>query len=166
MLSVLANIAMIIEAVVVIVSVVFVWYEIRENTRLTRIANSQKLVELAAPFNLQLIQDREMARLWVTGSTDYPSMDPVDQYRYYSLLAWWLMLHENIYYQHERDVLDDVSYAPWEYDLQDTVRTQHLERLWDRLKPNLQATFAMHIEQLMSRVPTEIPKAQNRVAIE
>ena len=65
MLSDFANIATIIEAVFVIVSVWFIWRQLRESTRLARAANAQSLVELSSPLNLQLIQDPEMASLWV-----------------------------------------------------------------------------------------------------
>jgi len=92
----LASIATIIESVAVVISVFFIWREIHENTKLTRAVKSQSLVEISSPFNLQLIQDRKMAEFWLLGARKYADMDEVDQYRYRSLLAWWLILHENI----------------------------------------------------------------------
>ena len=93
-----ASIASIVQGVFVIISIAFIWFQLRENTRLTRASNTQTLVDLSSPFNLQLIQDREMARLWVQGASNYDTLDEIDKYRYYSLIAWWLILHENIFY--------------------------------------------------------------------
>jgi hypothetical protein len=46
-LGYLASIATIVEAVFVVVSVLFIWQELRENTRLARSASTQAMVELS-----------------------------------------------------------------------------------------------------------------------
>jgi hypothetical protein len=74
-----ANIAIIVQGVVIIVSLGFVFYQLRENARLTRAANTQKLVELTSPFALQLMQDRSTAELWVHGAHMWDTMDHVDR---------------------------------------------------------------------------------------
>ena len=64
-LSDLASIAIIVQGLFFIISIVLVWYQLRENTKLVRVANTQKLVELSTPFNFQLAQDRGLAELWL-----------------------------------------------------------------------------------------------------
>jgi len=49
-LSDLASIAIIVQGILFVVSIVLVWYQLRENTKLVRAANTQKLVELSVPF--------------------------------------------------------------------------------------------------------------------
>ena len=158
MLSDFASIATIIEAVFVIVSVWFIWRQLRESTRLARAANAQSLVELSSPFNLQLIQDPEMAWLWVHGARELAAMDEVKRYRYQSLLIWWLILHQNIYYQHRRRLLDNDTYSGWATDLRAFVKEQNLGRLWQELQPYFQGEFAAHVQQLIDEIPpvTEI----------
>ena len=102
----LGNIAVFVQAVFFILSIYFIWRQLREtrrqiqeNTDLTRAANAQKLVELSSPFNLLLIQNREVAELWLKGGSQYDTLDQIDQERYYELLTWWLILHENVYLQ-------------------------------------------------------------------
>src|SRR6516165_4136808 len=70
-----ANIAIIVQGIVIIVSLGFVFYQLRENARLTRAANTQKLVELTSPFALQLMQDRSAAELWVQGAHTWDTLD-------------------------------------------------------------------------------------------
>jgi len=74
-----ASIATVVESIIVIVSVVFIWIQLRLQTKLTRIANTQALVEISSPFNLELIKDAAMAALWIKGSKDYDSFDEVKQ---------------------------------------------------------------------------------------
>src|SRR5262245_278295 len=105
-LQLLVNIVTIIQGIFFILSVFFIWYQIRQNNRLTRAANTQSLVQLSAPFLIQLSQDRKLAELWVHGTKDYATMDEVEQFRYQQLLFWWLIHHENIYYQYHNGLVD------------------------------------------------------------
>jgi hypothetical protein len=95
-----ANVASIANIILLAISVVIIWYELRQNNKLTQAANVHRLAELASPFNLQLIQDPEMAEMWLKGADQFGAWDEVKQFRYRALLIWWLLFHENIYYQH------------------------------------------------------------------
>jgi len=153
MLSDFASIATIIEAIFVIVSVWFICRQLRESTRLARAANAQSLVEISSSLNLQLIQDPEVARLWVRGPHEFASMDEVQQYRYRSLLVWWLILHENIYYQHRKRLLDSDIYSAWNADLKAFVKEQNLAGQWQELKQTFQSEFVAHVQRLIDEIP-------------
>jgi hypothetical protein len=124
-----ANIATIVQAVLVPVSIgistYFVLYQLRESTRLTRAANTEKLVELISPLHLQLIQDRETARLWVQGADQWNTMDEVGKERYSGLLNFCLVFHQNIYHQHKKKLLDDDTFTAWTNDLKLFIQYQH-----------------------------------------
>ena len=149
-LSNIASIATIVEALFVMISVYFIWRELRENVKLTRAMNNQALVEISSPFNMQLIQDRNMAELWVFGTKKYPDMDDVDQYRYKSLI-WWLILHENIYYQNVGGLLDEGTYMAWNADLDAFVRTKKLWLYWEDMKSSFRTDFARHVSRIAEK---------------
>lgn len=153
MLSDFANIATIIEAIFIIVSVWFIWRQLRESTQLARAANAQSLVEISSSLNLQLIQDPEMASLWVRGARELETMDEVRIFRYQSLLVWWLILHENIYYQHRKRLLDNDVYAAWNADLRKFVKEQNLAGQWQGMKQSYQNEFAAHVQRLIDEIP-------------
>jgi hypothetical protein len=50
-LQALTSMATLIQMVFFVISVFFIWYQIREHNRLTRVANTQTLVALAAQIN-------------------------------------------------------------------------------------------------------------------
>jgi len=145
-----ANIAIIVQGIVIIVSLGFVFYQLRENARLTRAANTQKLVELTSPFALQLMQDRSTAELWVHGAHTWDTMDSVDRERYTHLVSWWLIFYANIYYQQRQKLLDEEIYTPWSHDLEDFIATHNLAQLWGELKEFFQPIFVEHVEQLLA----------------
>jgi hypothetical protein len=150
-LQALTSMATLIQTIFFVISVLFIWYQIREHNRLTRVANTQTLVSLAAPFLMQLSQDRDMAALWVNGTKNYDTMDEVDRFRYIQLLAWWLILHENIFFQYHSGLVDETMYHQgWEIQLQDFVRRVQIGLFWEKeLKRFFRVEFQHQIEKMI-----------------
>ena len=149
-LQALATIAGIIQTIFFILSVFFIWYQIREHNRLTRAANTQSLVALSSPFLLQLSQDRKLAELWVNGTKNYETMDEVEQFRYLQLLFWWLILHENIYYQYHNGLVDEKIYQGWKRELQEFIRAKRIDLFWNKdMKPFFRTEFQQAVEKMI-----------------
>jgi hypothetical protein len=140
-------IAGIIESLFVVVSVVLIVVQLRKQTELARAANSQSMFELSSPFNLELVRDRDFARLWLQGPD---AADPVDVFRHESLITWWLLLHENIYFQWKRGLLDDEAYLPWDKDLLEFLEHTNVWRIWPRIRGFYQGGFASRIESALA----------------
>src|SRR5271157_3182821 len=99
MLELAVNISSVLGSLSLVISVLLVLREVRQNNLLTRAANAQTLVEMSSPFYLGVVQDRATAELSLRGAKDFASLDEVDRYRYRTLLMWWLIFYENIFYQ-------------------------------------------------------------------
>src|SRR5579872_3332299 len=155
-LSDLASIAIIAQGMLFILSIGLVWYQLRENTKLVRAANTQKLVELSIPFNLQLAQDRGLAELWLQATKRFDEFDEVDRARYFNLFTWWLMLHENIFHQWRNKLVDEDTYSSWTRDLEYYVRTQQLGNHWTQLNVYFEASFAEHVSAIIVRQTKEV----------
>jgi hypothetical protein len=149
----LANLAIIVQTVFFIISVLFIGHQIREQNRLTRAANTLSLVNVSSPYYLQLSQDRKLAELWINGTRDFEILDEVDQFRYIQLISGWLTHHENVYYQYRNGLLDKTIYQAWEADLQHFVRRVQLGLFWDRhYKRFFQTEFQAKIEALLKSI--------------
>lgn len=59
-----ANISQIAQVVLVVISLGFIWYQLREGVRLAKPENARSLAEQAGAFNLLLIQNADLAELW------------------------------------------------------------------------------------------------------
>jgi hypothetical protein len=157
-----SSIMTIIQGVVVIISLLFIWRQIKLQTRqlnlqteLAKSANTQALVGLSSPFNLDLIKDSQMAKLWVEGAEEFESYSKIDKFRYENLLFWWLILHENVYYQKQKGLLDDVIYAAWEHDLRHFAKKQKLLLHWEGKKNFFQQEFKEHVSQVIQELQEE-----------
>lgn len=98
---------------------------------------------------MQLIQDPEMAKLWYEGAMKFEEMAPVDQYRYTELVSWWMILHENIYYQHSKGLIDDEVYGSWNRDLEKFVRKEGFDKHWYAMHDSYQPEFAKHLSRMI-----------------
>ncbi len=154
-LSDLASIAIIVQGILFVVSIVLIWYQLRENTNLVRAANTQKLVELSVPFNLQLAQDRALAELWQQATQRFDELDEIDQFRYFNLLTWWLTLHENIYHQWRNKLIDEETFSSWTRDLEFWVKRQQLGNHWSQLNSFFESPFAQHVTVIIARLAKE-----------
>ncbi len=154
-LSDLASIAIIVQGILFVVSIGLVWYQLRENTKLVKAANTQKLVELSSPFNLQLAQDRALTELWRQGTQRFDDLDEIDKERYFNLLMWWLMLHESIYHQWRKKLIDEDTYLSWTRDLEYFARRQQLGNHWARLNSYFESSFAEHVTTIIVRQTKE-----------
>jgi hypothetical protein len=160
----IADVAQVVGGSALFVSVLFLFLEVRRNNRLTQAANTQALVGLSAPYHLGLVQDRRMAELYFQGAERYHELDEVDQQRFRSLLSGWLILHENIYYQWRRGLLDHHSFKPWANELKLFVRQQDLAAHWPAMRELFQDQFAAHIERLIEEEADVLPATGRKIA--
>ena len=152
----LASSAIIVQGFLFIISIGLVWYQLRENTKLVRTANTQKLVELSSPFYLQLAQDRGLTELWLLATQRFEELDEIDKSRYFSLLTWWLMLHENIYHQWSQKLVDEDTYISWTRDLEYFASRQQLANHWSRISSYFESSFAEHVTSIVARQAQEV----------
>ena len=149
-LNQLADLAQILEAIFVAGTVFFIWRELRENTRLTKAANTQRLVETSSPFYLQIIQNKEIAELWIKGAENFLSLDEADKYRYRSLINWWLNFYENIYFQWRSRLLDAQYFEAWSQALARFVGKPSFRTVWNDVRSTYEPEFVSFIEEKMA----------------
>jgi len=151
-----AHISTVLQLLIVVISAYFIWRQLKEQgrqleqqTKLARVANTQTLVELSSPFNMQLAQDENMAELWVKGPRDSEQYTEVKKYQYKSLLIWWLIFYENIYYQNQNGMLDNYIYSAWATDIEHFVNEHAIEQHWSSLRKKYQPEFVKHIDGII-----------------
>lgn len=93
----LANISQIAQAILVIVSLGFIWYQLREGVRLAKSENSRSLAEQAEAFNALIIQNPDLAELWHSYGKTLEKGGEINRLRYREMLVQNLIFHEHIY---------------------------------------------------------------------
>ena len=138
-----------------VITVLLVLRQLRDNAQLTRAMNSQTLVGLVGPFLLAQVQDRQLAELAFSNTKSYDALDYIDRQRYRTLLVFWLIFYENIYYQRRLRYLDRHAFLPWWRDLTQFIQEHHLSRHWGELQGLFQEEFARQVSELIHQMENQ-----------
>jgi hypothetical protein len=145
--------------VLIAASLVFIWIQVRQGVQLAKAANAQALSEQAGNFNALLIQDREVAKIWYSygkglDGNDFADLAATERYR--ELLVQWLILHENIYYQNRKKLLDPELYEGWAADLKFTIDHHAWKVISPRLDNIFFGSFGRHLISLQKQSQPKI----------
>jgi hypothetical protein len=149
-LSSLGAVAQIAEAAFVAITVLFIWYELRETQRMTRAANTHKLFESLTPFYMAAMQDRDLLRLYGASSDDIAKLDDIDRLRHRAIHLWWLSVFENFYRQAKGGFVERGYADGWDRSLAAFVRSPGITAIWPSARHQFDAAFVAHVEQLQN----------------
>jgi hypothetical protein len=92
-LSDLASIGSLVSGMAVLFSLIFVGFQLRQNTMQMKRAELNSSMEQASAFRLTIIGDPDVAELWVKGLSDTDTLNGTDAVRFELLLeeALWMM---------------------------------------------------------------------------
>ncbi len=94
-----ASIAEIISGFAVVATLIFLIFGIRGNTEITRVAVYESNINSLIEWRSQLIQDRDIARLWEAyTNADIENLDSTDRLRLVQLVANNFNIYEKAYY--------------------------------------------------------------------
>ena len=106
-LTQLAQLAEVVAAVAVVVSLIYVGNELRTNTAAVESASIQTQTQIQGELLLLLASDSTLSRIRAMGGDDPAQLTGVDAQRFFYLMRQtWINL-QSVYFQHELGVMDD-----------------------------------------------------------
>ena len=95
----------------VLIGLVFVGLELRQNTEAVEASSLQNLTDASTEYVLMLAADEDLARIWRVGSLDPSQLSDMDSIRYFLLnRGRWLRM-QNAYLQWRRGTLSDEDWS-------------------------------------------------------
>jgi hypothetical protein len=143
----LGNIGEFLGALAVVISLVYLAVQIRQNTRAVRSASHQSLVSSEQAIQASVSDNREVARIVVQANKDFDGLDEEDRLRFVMLVSRMLSNFENIYYQYSRGLLDEDLWQPWLEGMNFFVQQPGLRRYWEAFKFGYAEPFRELIEK-------------------
>ena len=107
-----AHIAEIASAITVVLSLLYVGYELRRNTAVSAVDAGQHLAEMAQELNLYANQ-LDIATIVVKAEKDFSSLTDVERTVFVELVRSHFNLWEHAFYSHNEGILDDPIWAIW-----------------------------------------------------
>jgi len=93
MLEQLAYLAEIIGVVLIVVSLVYLAQQLRQNTEMARVAAQEQWVQRDFDIVAPLLENKELAEVWVKGDSEFDSLDDADRQRLLFFerraIIWW-----------------------------------------------------------------------------
>lgn len=150
-----ADLAQVLEAAFVAVSLIFIWRELRTSRLLARAANTRELVEAAAPFYMTMFNSRDSARLWLRGIRGEESLAPDEAFQFRSILNWWNNFYENVFAQHRDGLLHEDYYQAWRAALGYVAAQPGFARHWRETRDYYSAEFRQLVDSLGAQQTAE-----------
>lgn len=150
-ISVLAEL---VGAVAVVLSLVYVAIEIRQNTKAVRSVTYQELVGRSDEFLLALAQDSALTDIWLRGEADPTSLDDNEAQRYWWIVRTWWRNMENAFRQHERGMLGDLEFGLYA-SLTCRPKPPGRRLTWEDHASTLSADFVAFVESCVAGIPPD-----------
>ena len=102
----LADLAEIFGSIAVVVSLIYVAIQIRQNTNVTRLTTAQNLSRDIRQALAYIHADDEFAKIYLTGQENIDDLNTHERFRFYVYLAGYLRAIENAFYQLKKGAVD------------------------------------------------------------
>lgn len=141
-----AQIAEVVAAVAVIVSLVYLGWEVRSNTAAIRAASLQAVSNASSEILLTTAADSTLSRIRQMGSRDLGGLSEAEEYRYGVLLRQqWLSL-QNVYFQNELEVIDPRVWRGYSFVICDSWSNPGVRASWSQHRHVLDSGFVALVE--------------------
>ncbi len=110
----LANLGQIIGAIAVVISLIYVAFQIRQNTAAIRSATAQTVHEHFASWYHLLAADLELSQLAVSGLRDYSSLSESEKARFIATFMAFLSYSQNAFLKWREGLLEPPLWRGWE----------------------------------------------------
>ena len=110
----LANIGQVIGAIAVVISLIYVALQIRQNTNAVRSATAQTVHEHFANWYHLIAADAELSRIAASGLRDYASLSEQERVRFIAAFMSFLSYSQNAFLKWRQGLLAPALWTGWE----------------------------------------------------
>ena len=129
----------------VILSLVFVGLEIRQNTAVARGQARQELATLNQGF-LALLSQEEQGRIWYRAWVGNEELDPVETLRASVLMTMALRRFENVYLQYSEGLIDESALGSYGLQRAELYESARFRELWRSQRQGFDPGFVEYFE--------------------
>lgn len=145
-----AQVAEIIAAFAVVISLIYVGLEIQQNTDAIRLANQQSGLALGNEWDSWL-RDRTFASLYIEGSEDHSALSAVQQLQLDKFIGQGLNIWEFAFYSHRDGLMNDEPWEGWDRFFKREVQAGEAWRLlWESKRDSYGESFQAHVDAYLA----------------
>ena len=145
-LNELAQIAEIIAAVAVVMSLIYVGKEVQSNTAAVRGAAMQAIATTDADILMTVASDATLSEIVRLGHQDPSQLTPSDSFRYSLFMRQFWLSFQNIYQQSELGLLDQSVWQSYVSVICEMASRPGVQKTWSNHAGILDTAFVAEIE--------------------
>ena len=149
-----ANLGQLIGALVVVISLIYVALQIRQNTNAVRSATAQTVHEHFANWYHLIAADAELAQIAANGLRDYSSLSQQEKVRFIPTFMSFISYSQNAFLKWREGLLKPALWLGWEQVMMNLFGAPGGKALWKERSYLFGEEFRRYIENdLMIRPP-------------
>ncbi len=145
-----AHVAEIVAAFAVVISLIYVGSEIRQNTEAVQLANHQSPLALGNEWDSWL-RDQAFANLYIEGSKDLSALSAAQHLQLDKFIGQGLNIWEFSFYSHRDGLIDDETWEAWDRFFKGEVKAGEVwRRLWRSKRDSFGESFQVHVDDYLA----------------
>jgi len=140
-----AAVGEIVGGVAIIISLVYVGLQIRQNTKALKLGTAHHTTENFSDWYLVTAENDQLADIFFRGLQDIQSLQPVEKFRFFALLHKFFRAYENAYYQFRNGALDDDAFEGLTQMMLMIKTTPGIITYWEERKGWYNKKFQLYI---------------------
>ena len=155
MLGDYAAIAEIISSFGVIVSLVYVARQLKQNTGMMQVAASSERVDRDYTIVDPLIAHKDVAEIWLKGDAQFDELDAADQTRLLFFERRALVLWHHLYNLREQGLITEMDWEVQSWVISNIGRRQAVRRAWAMFKGGFNREFIDYVEEKFAQADAQ-----------
>lgn len=131
----------------VVVTLVYLAAQIRQNTISTRTSSYQAVVEALSDWSRSAGLDPTVAKLLAEGQRNLDALSSEQRAQFVLLQVSLFRNYENIFYQHEQRAIDDVVWEGWSLRMRRSFSAAGVRAWWAQDRRAYSAPFRKFLEE-------------------
>lgn len=137
-----AAIAEIVSAIAVVISLIYVAYELRQNTAAVRSTAYQSIHDAEDLFWQSISADAQLSSVWDAGlSGGLDALQPAARSQFAITVRRLIYLYQNVHYQRRKGVVDDELWSAWLASLDEHLDMKGFTEVLTDTRPHLSEPF-------------------------
>ena len=144
----ISNLSQALAAIATVLGLLFVGYQIRQNTRATRAAAHHSVSDSLNELNRMFAESADLTRIWLTGMQDRKALSAEDKWRFDSVMRAYMHVCETMFVQSELGSGDDSIRLAEEEGIRTVMASPGSREWWDENPYGFGPAFREYVDRL------------------
>lgn len=152
-LSEIALFSQIVGSIAIVVSLVYLAAQVRQNTRATQSATYQSVVSKSLEILTPMYSEDGNVELWLRATAAEADLSPVEQMRFHFLMLAVFRHFDNLHYQHKHGAIESEQWQGYAHLLDGYLALPGVAAWWASNSAGFSASFKRQVSASSSRTP-------------